>query len=73
MSAGLKVVCWKWRPVADYRSMFTHEHVNTLRRMVERNYCKPHEFVCITDDWRKLDSGIRVIPLWNESNAARTI
>lgn len=66
MSAGLKVVCWKWRPVADYRSMFTHEHVNTLRRMVERNYRKPHEFVCITDDWRNLDSGIRVIPLWKD-------
>lgn len=62
----LRVVCWKWMPRNEYRSHFTHDHVNTLKRMVERNYRHPHEFVCITDNWKHLDSGVRVIPLWKD-------
>jgi hypothetical protein len=51
------VVCWKWRK-PGYRSTFTAEHVNTLRRMVARHYDRPHRFVCVTDDPAGLDDGI---------------
>lgn len=62
----LTVVTWKWQPKGRYRSNFTHEHVNTMLRMVQRNFSKPFQFVCVTDDWRKFDSAIRVVPLWND-------
>jgi len=62
----LSVVCWKWAPAPGYRSTFTAEHVNVLRRMVARNYAKPHRFVCITDDAAGLDDGIDVVPLWDD-------
>lgn len=54
-------VCWKWRN-PGYRSTFGPETVNTLRRMIARWYRRPHEFICVTDDVRGLDSGIRCIP-----------
>jgi hypothetical protein len=56
------VVCWKWKPLRDYRSRHDASHVNALYNMVQRNYKSPHQFTCITDDWAGLDSGIRVIP-----------
>lgn len=62
----LRVVTWKWTPIKNYRSRFTVDQVNVLRRMVERHYKQPHEFVCITDNWHGLDSGIRVIKLWSD-------
>lgn len=61
----LSVVCWKWH-TPGYRSKFGPETVNVLRSMVARHYPDPHEFVCITDDSKGLDSGIRVIPLWDD-------
>lgn len=61
----LRVVCWKWTQ-PGYRDRFTAWHVNVLRRMVARHYADAHEFVCITDDPRGLEDGIRVIPLWND-------
>jgi hypothetical protein len=60
----IRIVCWKWVPPREYRTKFEAEHVNTFKRMIERNTPVPHEVVCITDDWRNLDSGIRVVPLW---------
>ncbi|NJN00168.1 MAG: hypothetical protein HC793_00320 [Aquincola sp.] len=66
MSEKLSVVCWKWVPVNGYRSHFTFEHVNTLQRMVERHLKMPHEFVCITDNWKEINSAVRVIPLWKD-------
>lgn len=61
----LRVVTFKWHK-PGYRSCFTGEHVNVLRRMVARHYASPHEFVCITDDAEGLDPAIRVIPLWDD-------
>jgi hypothetical protein len=64
--AKLSVICWKWTPQQQYRSHFNYEHVNTLQKMVARHYKSEHEFVCITDNWRNLDSAVRVIPLWKD-------
>ncbi len=62
----LSVVCWKWKPPAGYRSAFGPETVNILRQMVKRHYPRRHRFICVTDDPRGLDPGIKVIPLWDE-------
>jgi hypothetical protein len=59
------VVVWKWRN-PGYRSKFTAEHVNTMRRMVARHYDRPHRFVCITDDSSGIDSSVEVVPLWDD-------
>ena len=64
MSAPLSVVTWKWN-TPGYRSNFTSEHVNTLFRMVRRNY-DHHRPICVTDDPRGLDRCIEVVPLWKE-------
>lgn len=63
--APVTFVCWKWRPGFEYRSKFTAEHVNVLRRMVARNYLRQHRFLCITDDAEGIDSGeVEVVELW---------
>ncbi len=62
----LRVVCWKWKPAAGYRSTFGPETVNTLKRMVARHYAGAHELVCITDDAEGIDADVRVIPLWED-------
>jgi len=62
----IQVVCWLWQPVKNYRSKFNHEHVNIFRNMVERHLHMPHEVVCITDMPKRIDSRIRIIPLWND-------
>jgi hypothetical protein len=63
-AAKLTIVTWKWRPPYAYRSTFTGQHVNILRNMVARNYRKPHEFVCVTDDPTGIDADVRIVPLW---------
>lgn len=67
----LTVVCWKWRSKPGYRSMFTSHHVNVLRSMVERNYRRPHEFVCVTDDAAGLDERVRHVKLWSDHAGLR--
>lgn len=62
----LTVVTFKWKPAPGYRSVFGPESVNTLYRMVDRQYTRPHRNVCITDDPRGFDPSIEVIPLWGE-------
>lgn len=64
MTEPLRIVCFKWRSRRPYRSTFTSEHVNVLRRMVRRNLSLDHEFCCVTDDPHGLDRGVRRIPLW---------
>lgn len=59
----LTFVCWKWRQ-PGYRSRFEAEHVNTLHRMIARNYPRPHRFICVTDDATGLDDEVQVVPLW---------
>lgn len=60
------VVTWKWKPQPGYRSTFSAEAVNVLRRMVARHYAAPHRFVCVTDDADGLDPAIEVLPLWED-------
>ena len=62
----LEVICWKWKPAPGYRSQFTGEHVNILRRMVRRFLPIEHRFSCITDNAKGIEAGIRIIPLWND-------
>lgn len=61
----LSVVVFKWAK-PGYRSTFTHEHVNTMRSMVERCYPDPHRFICITDDARGIDPRVECVPLWDD-------
>ncbi|MDP3720778.1 MAG: hypothetical protein Q8T13_23700 [Acidobacteriota bacterium] len=60
----LSVVCWRWKPAPGYRSVYPPSTVNTLKRMVARNYQRPHRFICVTDDATGLDADVEVVPLW---------
>jgi hypothetical protein len=62
----IEVCTFKWEPAHGYRSKFGPETVNTLARMVARNYQKPHRFTCITDNPKGIDESIRIIPLWSD-------
>lgn len=61
------VVCFKWRGPVSYRSHFNAMHVNVLAAMVRRHYQKPHNFVCVTDDFTGIDKRyVRRVSLWPE-------
>jgi len=60
------VICWKWKSPAGYRSQFKAENVNILHNMVTRHLHIPFRFSCITDDPAGINSGIRIIPLWDD-------
>lgn len=62
----LDVVCFKWKAPLGYRSSFSAESVNALRRMVDRHYADDHRVTCITDDPSGIDSDVRTIPLWSD-------
>lgn len=62
----LTIVTWKWHPPAGYRSTFSPETVNVLRRMVTRHYPHPHRFVCVTDDPAGIDGAVEILPLWQD-------
>ena len=62
----LSIVCWKWRPIDGYRSRYTDDTVNILRRMVARHYPDPHRFICVTDQPGRFHSDVEVVPLWND-------
>jgi hypothetical protein len=62
----LTLLTFKWAK-PGYRSKFTGENVNTLARMVKRNYAQPHRFVCYTDDPTGIDpSLVDARELWND-------
>lgn len=67
----LSVVCWKWKAPNGYRSTFGPEAVNTLFRMVDRHYPKPHRKICVTDDARGIAPGIEIVPLWNDLSSVQ--
>lgn len=69
----LDVVCWLWRPTQAYRSQFSPSHVNTLQRMIERHYNKPHRFSCITDQTEGFNEKVRVLPLWDDHRKRQSI
>lgn len=58
----LSFVLWKWRN-PGYGHVFTAEHVNIMRNMIERHYSGEHEVVCFTDDPEGIDERVRVEPL----------
>ena len=62
----VSVVTWKWTPNNGYRSKYSGDNVNTLRRMVARCYQKPHRFICVTDDPTGINSDVEVVPLWSD-------
>ena len=59
------VVCFKWKK-PGYRSTFGPDQVNTLYRMIDRFYPHPYRKVCVTDDGKRLDPAIDVVPLWSD-------
>ena len=61
----LSVVCWKWKPPPYYEREFNAHHVNTLYRMVDRNYSGPFRFICITDAPEGIHPHIECVPLWD--------
>jgi hypothetical protein len=61
----LSIITFKYlKP--GYRTVYTAEHVNTLRRMVARCYNRPHRFFCVTDDPRGLGADIEYVPMWSD-------
>lgn len=60
------VVTWLWAPPPGYRSKFNADTVNTLQRMVKRNFPHPHRFVCVTDISRGMNREVEVVPSWND-------
>lgn len=62
----VNVVCWRWTPMRGYRSTFSPETVNVLRRMVARHYPHPHRFLCVTDEPDGIDPAVEIIPPWND-------
>jgi hypothetical protein len=61
----ISVVVFKWK-AEGYRSKFTGHHVNVMRNMVRRYYPHSHRFICVTDDPSGIDSGIEIVPLWDD-------
>lgn len=59
----LSVICWKWKPPKFYERAFSSEAVNTLYRMVKRNYSRHFHFYCFTDDPEGISTDIRCIDL----------
>ena len=57
----LSVITWKWTPRPGYRSTYGPETVNVLRRMVARNYPRPHRFICVTDDPKGIDPDVEIV------------
>lgn len=61
----ITVVTFKWTSFG-YRSVFTGETVNAVRRMVARHYPHPHRFVCVTDDPAGVGRDVEIVPLWQD-------
>lgn len=58
----LTVVCWKWEQPGG-RAKYNHTHVNTLYRMIERNYRGKWRLVCFTDKHDGIDDRVITVPL----------
>lgn len=63
----LTIVTFLWKPPAGYRSKFSGEHVDILRRMVKRHYPAPHRFVVVTDDASGIKGrDVEAFQLWDD-------
>lgn len=60
------VITWMWKAPPNYRSSFGAHQVNTLQRMVKRNYAHPHRFVCVTHETNGLDASVEVVKPWDD-------
>lgn len=60
----LTIVCWKWEQ-SGYRVRFSADQVNILARMIKRNYKKPCQLICITDDPKGIKE-MDTIPIWDD-------
>jgi hypothetical protein len=62
----LTVACYLWfDPLGKNNDLYTYgpEHVQILKRMIERNLMMPHRFVCITDRIASDLPGVDVISI----------
>jgi hypothetical protein len=62
----ISVVCWKWKPENGARhkakrEAFSSRHVNILKASLERHSTVRHRFLCVTDDWKGLNSSVGVV------------
>lgn len=62
----LGFVTFKWPAPVGYRSVFSAAQVNTLQRMIARNYPAPHRVFCVTDQAEGIDPGVTVVPDWKD-------
>lgn len=56
----LAVVCFLWRPYGA-PGRYSPAHVNTLYRMIERQYPAPHRFLCVTNERAGFDPGVELV------------
>ena len=56
----LTVVCWKWN---GWRPLYTAQHVNLLKHMLESHLHMPHRLLCVTDDPEGVECD--TIPIWD--------
>ena len=65
----LQIVLWKWSNPNRLHILFDYsaDAVNRLRRQLAEHLSIPHDVVCITDNPSGIDSGIRIIPLWQDA------
>jgi len=61
-------VVWKWAS-PEYRTIFTHKHVNTFKAMLDRHYAEPHRLICITDNTDGVEC--ETFPLWKDCAGLR--
>lgn len=68
-SNRLQIVLWKWANPNKLHILFdfSADAVNRLSRQLAEHLTIPHDVVCITDNPAGLDSGIRVVPLWQDA------
>ena len=53
----ITVVLWKWG------TKYTHDHVARMQSMLTRHLTWPHRIVCLTDQPKRLPSGMEAAPL----------
>jgi hypothetical protein len=64
----LQIVLWKWANPNKLHIIFdfSADAVNRLARQLGQHLSIPHDVVCITDNPSGIDSGIRVLPMWED-------
>ncbi len=65
----LQIVLWKWSNPNRLHILFDYsaDAVNRLRQQLAEHLSIPHDVICITDNPAGIDSGIRIVPLWQDA------